>query len=458
MAPHSPKHKQLSPEAESAFMEFCGIRTFLRRVLNNETDPDDDVDAFFARLHEEIPFYIAYRFFPELRTADVTVDELPSEDRVLNPIFYDLLDIMQELMAEGLPRNPFTASVWAELKDALEVQETPVISDAMSEAGDPKVTNPLKLVPPTGKWSNKKQLDTDNAADHADFDVVKLMETRDRGVEGLAILPDQRQVTDNVEKNEQEESSKIQSVGTGINGTSDGEAANSSKVQLPKLEVTESGATAIALVSVEDQSGETPTQHACRSLLDNAAPVLPSKEPQSKDQSEQSTPKSLLDAAFPDSVPPNPPQTEPQSEIELLREHVLVLDLQLAHVQIERTSDNERMQALERQICDLHLAREHNNEVFPLRYSQRVVTESPFGEGRGLRSAARTERLGAGNYGPSIRNIFFGPPSNNPSITMFGAPRPVGRGAAGCSGTEAQQELGTEEQAQVEAEEEGDEV
>ena len=63
-------------------MEFCGIRTFLKRILDNETQPDDDFNAFFARLHKEIPFYIAYRFFPELRNADCTVDELLSEDRV----------------------------------------------------------------------------------------------------------------------------------------------------------------------------------------------------------------------------------------------------------------------------------------------------------------------------------------------------------------------------------------
>ena len=78
----SPKHKPLSREAEIAFMEFCGIRTFLRRVRDNATQTDDDVNAFFARLHEEIPFYVAYRFFPELRNPDVTVDELLSEDRV----------------------------------------------------------------------------------------------------------------------------------------------------------------------------------------------------------------------------------------------------------------------------------------------------------------------------------------------------------------------------------------
>ena len=51
-------------------MEFLGIRTFVTRVLESETQPGDDVDAFLARLHEEIPFYIAYRFFPELRSTD----------------------------------------------------------------------------------------------------------------------------------------------------------------------------------------------------------------------------------------------------------------------------------------------------------------------------------------------------------------------------------------------------
>ncbi|MCJ1400371.1 hypothetical protein MMC11_003576 [Xylographa trunciseda] len=385
MASPSPKHQHICPEAERAFMEFCGIRTFLSRVLDNETQPDDDVHAFFARLHEEIPFYIAYRFFPELRATDATVDELLADDRVPNPIYYDFLDIMQELMAEGLPTNPFSAETWAELKDALEGQERPVVPDAMSESGDPEPEpappGPLGLVPPTGKWSTADQADfevaklsdVDDSADEADLDVVKLIELGDRAVGEVSSSPDERHVPDNDEQNELEEPSNTENPSAGLYDSSDEDTIDPSQAPLPKLEITNSGATAIALSPTDAHSSDSPHPYTFQSLRNAAIPSSPSHAPRPEDPSEPSAPDSAL---------------APRNSIELLNQQVSALDLQLAHMQIQCTADLERMQRLERQMRDL---------IFEHQRSQRMSTRSVFdaGRGGGVPSVRRAEALGA---------------------------------------------------------------
>ncbi|MCJ1431665.1 hypothetical protein MMC27_001020 [Xylographa pallens] len=470
MVPLSQKHKQLSPEAEIAFMEFCGIRIFLKRTLANETQPDDDVDGFFARLHEEIPFYIAYRFFPELRNADVTVDELLTEDRVPNAIFYDLQDIMQELMAEGVPTNPFPLGVWRELKDALEAQERPVIPDTMSDTGGPETTGSLGLVPPTGKWSKTKLANTDNAPDGTDLD--------------------------NPEQKEQEESLKSKATGTGLYDTDEEEAVDRPKAQLPKLEVIERGATAIALASIEAQSRDTPEQHVSSSLLDATNTVPPPNKPPPGHQTEPAPRKSLLDPTAPAFIPSNPPQNSPQSEIELLQgsypsfptknakhrststdnppppEHIGALDFQLAHVQIERTADNARVQHLEQQIHDLYLERERGLQSFAEPSPQRLLTQSPFGDGRGFPSGLGTDlvgfrpvrRLGSYSFASGTRSP---PPvyqssgfaGNAPLVGGFAEVEPaVEWRRNGALGDGAQEGRGTEDRRMVEEEEDGDEV
>ncbi|MCJ1378622.1 hypothetical protein MMC17_001721 [Xylographa soralifera] len=413
MASPGQKHKQLSPEAEIAFMEFCGIRTFLRRVLDNDTQPDDDVNAFFARLHEELPFYIAP-----------------------NPIFYDLLDIMQELMDEGLPKNPLSVEAWAELKDALEAQDRPVIPDTMSETGDPEVDIPLGLVPLAGKWSSTEQVDLDAAADDAaedaDLDAVKLMEITDRLARGFLSLPDPQkpEVSDNLERNKQEESSKTRGTGTGLYDSSEEDAVDSPKVQLPKLEMIESGTTAIALTSVEAQSKEPLKQTTF--VLDPALPASSSHEPQQNDHTEPSPPKSLLDPAVPAFVPSNPPQNSPQSEIELLKEHISSLSVQLTHLQIDRTTDTARMQSLER--AQWPSRRSGTGEVF------RCLVASAA---RGYPRRDGSSRVAA----------------NAALLGIFAQARAgVERGGVVDWGIGAQEGRGYEGQGMVEEEEEGDEV
>ncbi|MCJ1282198.1 Proline-rich protein 12 [Xylographa opegraphella] len=454
MASLSPKHKRLSPEAEKAFMEFCGIRTFLQRVLDNETQPDDDVDAFFARLHDEIPFYIAYRFFPELRNADATVDELLSEDRVPNAIFYDLRDIMQELMDEGLPTNPFPVDVWAELEDARQAQGRPAIYDTASEEGDMEATGPLGLVPPTGKWSNDDPTVTDEAVEDADVDDAELTkEISERLARSLLPAPEPQQTLDNDEQNEPAEPSKTRGTGTGLYDTDDEDALDSPNGQPPKMEIIGSGAAAVALTAVESPHEEPSEPHIPRSpsplntILLNSPPPSPHPSP--------APPQSTLDPTVPAFFPPDPTRQPLEDEIQLLKgwsapthpplpckttnpplpppEHLSALALQLAHVQHERSADHARVLALERHIQILHLERACV-QLFATDTSQDVRRTAQGRAGAWARGSGIRDRFLAG-LGRGVRVRGFsevrGPERRAVVVDLTGEGEEAGRGGGG---------------------------
>ena len=310
---------------------------------------------------------------------------------------------MQELIAEGLPTNPFSPSIWPELKDALESQERPVIPDAMSEDGDLVVTSSLAVVPSTGKWNMVQQADTGNAAEEVYVDVAKLMESAEREAEVPFPSAESQEALDNHRQAEQEEPSKPKGTGTGLYDTDDEDPVDTPEIQAPKQEVTQSGAIAIALTTPEAPHEETPLPHSPTHLVDTIPLAQLSLDSHAEDPTEPSpsNPSApITSTLFPSIRHPNetarlngqhapfpfPLRTHLLNPLSPTPDALSAITTYLADALTAHRADIARIKALQRHIRSLRLEPERGTFARGMSVAPRpsVVGESIFGDGRGV--------------------------------------------------------------------------